>query len=136
MLSWHLRKAKSLSGRSWGLVAPILVDCVSDTERLDAAKTVEAFCTHNFIHLVAVILLPSAKCSNGEHPRGNTSNELSLSSRRTWSFAKQGFETYLGASSPDSTAGSQTHFNMVLEYVEMIRASRGKVITIANSKML
>ncbi|KAI0831496.1 hypothetical protein BC628DRAFT_1407942 [Trametes gibbosa] len=53
---WHKRIKRS--GRApWGLVAPIVLDVTSGTQRTHAAETVDAYCgTHN-LHLVAVIVL-------------------------------------------------------------------------------
>ncbi|KAI9065094.1 hypothetical protein FKP32DRAFT_1674985 [Trametes sanguinea] len=59
---WHQRIKRS--GRSpWGLVAPIVLDVSSETQRRHAFETVNAYCVTRNLHLVAVIVLPSVYTS-------------------------------------------------------------------------
>ncbi|KAI0724048.1 hypothetical protein C8T65DRAFT_734550 [Cerioporus squamosus] len=54
---WHQRIKRS--GRSpspWGLVAPIVLDMTSSTQRIRAVETVDAYCASHCLHLVAVIV--------------------------------------------------------------------------------
>ncbi|KAI0362319.1 hypothetical protein OH77DRAFT_1416564 [Trametes cingulata] len=56
---WHQRIKRS--GRSpWGLVAPIVLDMNSGTQRAHAVETVDAYCATHNLHLVAVIVLPTS----------------------------------------------------------------------------
>ncbi|RPD66322.1 hypothetical protein L226DRAFT_195573 [Lentinus tigrinus ALCF2SS1-7] len=57
---WHQRIKRS--GRSpspWGLVAPIVLDMTSSTQRIRAVETVGAYCATHSLHLVAVIVQPA-----------------------------------------------------------------------------
>ncbi|KAI0780746.1 hypothetical protein BD413DRAFT_462578 [Trametes elegans] len=56
---WHKRIKRS--GRlPWGLVAPIVLDMTSETQRTHAFETVDAYCATHNLHLVAVIVLPTS----------------------------------------------------------------------------
>ncbi|KAI0636789.1 hypothetical protein C8Q77DRAFT_1094637 [Trametes polyzona] len=55
---WHKRIKRS--GRSpWGLLAPIVLDMNSGTQRTHAVETVDAYCATHNLRLVAVIVLPT-----------------------------------------------------------------------------
>ncbi|KAI0647233.1 hypothetical protein C8Q79DRAFT_614217 [Trametes meyenii] len=55
---WHKRIKRS--GRSpWGLLAPIVLDMNSGTQRIRAVETVDAYCTAHHLRLSAVIVLPA-----------------------------------------------------------------------------
>ncbi|KAI0673038.1 hypothetical protein C8Q78DRAFT_1022475 [Trametes maxima] len=55
---WHKRIKRS--GRSpWGLLAPIVLDMNSGTQRTHAVETVDAYCTAHHLRLSAVIVLPA-----------------------------------------------------------------------------
>ena len=57
---WHQRiKRSGHSPSPWGLVAPIVLDMTSSTQRIRAVETVEAYCATHSLHLVAVIVQPA-----------------------------------------------------------------------------
>jgi len=57
LYSWHLKKERS-PDHPWGLIAPIIVDISSKTDRLRAYETVKAYCSDHSLHLTALIAFP------------------------------------------------------------------------------
>ncbi|KAH9945972.1 uncharacterized protein BXZ73DRAFT_95488 [Epithele typhae] len=57
---WHqrIKKASGAPGAPWGLVAPIVLDMGSRTQRARACETVDAYCSTHRLTLAAVVVLP------------------------------------------------------------------------------
>ncbi|OBZ75431.1 hypothetical protein A0H81_04125 [Grifola frondosa] len=57
LYEWHNKRKKS-EHSPWGLVAPIVLDTGSASQRAHAFETVHAYCAAHALHLVSLIVSP------------------------------------------------------------------------------
>lgn len=57
LYAWHHKKER-LPELPWGIIAPLSLDTSSKTERTHAFATIDAYCSHHSLQLVAMISIP------------------------------------------------------------------------------
>lgn len=125
---WH--KEKERSGHpAWGLVAPIVLDTQSGTQRTRASETIHAYCDNHSLYLAALVILsPHPETSAWNEPASpkDQSPVIMTSKRRS--------DRDLTEALMWGDIVSQSIKEPVLlaqDYVEMLSEASGRVIVIS-----